>query len=227
MIGGPSPIHVARGMSTSPNTNTDAGGGSTAAKGRHVTPHQHKHNTRHSARKQGQHQKSSSSASTSSIFRGRPVQNSTGGIKDDYDDDDEDSPQRILLSLSKDTHSFEDKGLTKGTEGGQLQVVGGDDNNKADINGKSVSSKNSAKKQAKDGVNQTKAKNVASTSTSGDIGDKKGSKKKITKKGSKKAKGVACPPSPEGPPRIYHSHSHRRSNDPLYFDVSRSNTLAC
>ena len=47
---------------------------------------------------------------------------------------------------------------------------------------------------------------------------KDSSRKNVTKKGSEMV--VGHPQSPEGPPRIQLSHSNKKSNDPLFFDVS-------
>mmetsp|Transcript_28807 Transcript_28807/g.63433 ORF Transcript_28807/g.63433 Transcript_28807/m.63433 type:complete len:1583 (+) Transcript_28807:356-5104(+) len=231
VIGGPSPIHVARGMSTSPNNNVDDDNGSKTG-GRHVTPHQHDHNTRHASRKQNPQHKSSTT--TSSIFRGRPGHDTSAkeGIMDNYDDDDEDSPHRILLSLSRDAHSFEDKGSMSGSKGtSKLQVVDANGKGNADMKDKSAA-KTSDKKPVKGSAKPTNAKKAGKANGRSSVAEKRSRKTKKTgsKKATKKANanaianadGNACPPSPEGPPRIYHSHSHRRYNDALSFDPMKS-----
>ena len=237
VMGSASPIHVARGMSTSPLAQNNM-----LAAGRHVTPHHHNHNTRQSSRKkikEEEEEEPKPSLSASSIFRGRPGPSMSSRAADDFDDDDEDSPQRILLSLSKGD-SFEDRGFGSAGSGGMVQMVGGDStvggavksgdiesSSPATLANGSGSNKKSATK-GRGGKKKTKnaGKAVADSSKKSSANSKKsskssskGGKKKATAKGSGKT-----PSSPDEPPRIQHSFSQntRRGNDPFYFDVSRS-----
>ena len=158
---------------------------------------------------------------------------------DDFDDDDEDSPQRILLSLSKGD-SFEDRGFGSAGSGGMVQMVGGDSTvggavksgaiessspatlaNGSGSNKKSATKGRGGKKKTK---NAGKAvtdsnKKFSANSKKSSKSSSKGGKKTATPKGSGKT-----PSSPDEPPRIQHSFSQntRRGNDPFYFDVSRS-----
>ena len=233
VMGGASPIHVARGMSTSPLASNN-----TLAAGRHVTPHHHNHNTRHSSRKKTEKEEPTPSPSASSIFRGRPGPSMSSRAADDFDDDDEDSPQRILLSLSKGD-SFEDRGFGSAGSGGMVQMVGGDSTAGGAVNSDNIESSPTAgstngnesnKKSATKGKGGKKTKKtkkaVAGPSSKSSATAKKSSKspsktgkKKATKKGDGKT-----PSSPDEPPRIQHSFSQntKRGNDPFYFDVSES-----
>lgn len=152
---------------------------------------------------------------------------------DDFDDDDEDSPQRILLSLSKGD-SFEDRGFGSAGSGGMVQMVGGDSTAGGAVNSDEIESSPTAgstdgndsnKKSATKGRGGKKTgKGVAGPSSKSSATAKKSSKssskagkKKANKKGDEKT-----PSSPDEPPRIQHSFSQntKRGNDPFYFDVS-------
>jgi hypothetical protein len=213
VMGGASPIHVARGMSTSPLAQSN-----TPAPGRHVTPHSH--NTRHSSRQkvkkeeEEEEEESKQSPSTSSIFRGRPAPSMNSRAADDFDNDDEDSPQQILLSLSKGD-SFEDRGFVASGGSGTVQVIGGEG---AGVD--SVKSNKSAKGGAKE--KKAKKKGKATAGSSGKSSPASAKKSKPPSRGSA-PKGDGKPPtSPDEPPRIQHSFSQntKRGNDPFYFDVS-------
>ena len=236
VMGGASPIHVARGMSTSPLAQNN-----TLAAGRHVTPHHHNHNTRHSSRKKIKEEDiedTNPSISASSIFRGRPGPSMSSKAADDFDDDDEDSPQRILLSLSKGD-SFEDRGLGSAGSVGMLQMVGGDSTVGVDVNSDGIESSSIASLANGSGSNEKSAtkdtggkkpkkssKAVAGPSSNSSATSKKSSKSpsKVGKKKAAAKKGDGkTPSSPDEPPRIQHSFSQntKRGNDPFYFDVSR------
>ena len=233
VMGGASPIHVARGMSTSPLAQNNM-----LAPGRHVSPHSH--NTRHSSRKkikkkeeeEEEEEESKQSPSTSSIFRGRPAPGMNSRAADDFDNDDEDSPQQILLSLSKGD-SFEDRGFVAPGGSSTVQVIGGEgvgvdsakSNNESSSAAALTDGGGSAKKApAKGGAKKktAKKKGKATAGSSGKSPPTSAKKSKPPSRGSA-PKGNGKPPtSPDEPPRIQHSFSQntKRGNDPFYFDVS-------
>ena len=235
VMGGASPIHVARGMSTSPLASNN-----TLAAGRHVTPHHHNHNTRHSSRKKMKEEEPTPPLSASSIFRGRPGPSMSSRAADDFDDDDEDSPQRILLSLSKGD-SFEDRGFGSAGSGGMVQMVGGDSTAGGAVNSDNIGSSSTASSANGNGSNKKSAtkdrggktkntgKAVVGPSRKSSATSKKSSKSpsKVGKKSTTKKGDGKTPSSPDEPPRIQHSFSQstKRGNDPFYFDVSESDTL--